>query len=147
MARECHPFIPEEKAQFIWDDEGGVARALVVLPQGDITATLRELNSSTGADTAGWPTDDYNNPHIIFGTILGRKWETTEDYIEAIAEVAKIDSADWARRILRGIAWEIGAFADEELIWKEMESIEVVELFRNEIIVRLGKLGRTLGTE
>ena len=82
---------------------------------------------------------DQNNPEFVFGTLLFEDWESQADQIEMIAEFAKIDAADWARRMLRGIAYNLGAFPEgsERSVWDPMESIGDVERFRDEVLNQL----------
>lgn len=143
--RDEFDWIPEDRAQFIWhhDQVQGEWKngAFVVVPLGMMGDELQPLSSSTGADTEGWPDKDHNNPEFVFGSLLMEPWISRREQIEMIAEFGKIDSAEWARRMLRGIALSLGAFpeGDERSLWDPMTRITDVEMFRDEIIHRLAE--------
>ncbi len=104
--KEEHNFVELNEAQFIWhhepdENDEWKDQAFVVVPKGMMGEELMPLSSSTGADTDGWPDATSNNPAFVFGSLLFRNWKSDAERIEAIAEFAKIDAADWAREILR----------------------------------------------
>jgi hypothetical protein len=144
--RDEGEFVPLDKAVFLWNHEPDstgrwAEEALVVVPNEFEAVDLRYLSSSTGADTAGWPNDPANNPGFVFGNMLMKDWASKAEQIEAIAEFAKVDQLDWAREVLRGIAYEIGAFAedDEISIWAAIESPDDVDRLKDGILERLSR--------
>jgi hypothetical protein len=150
IVRDEFDFLPLSEVTFLWNHDRNDAdewpeEAFVALPQNsDIERLnrlpLHELSSSTGACTSGWPDHFANNPALIFGQVLMMNWANEEERISAVAEFAKIDELTWAREILRGMAYQIGAFANEDEerdIWKPITNITEVERFRDKIIQRL----------
>jgi len=70
----------------------------------------------------------------------------TGEYIAMIAEFAKIDTCDWARLVLHGLAETVGAFYDddERSPFDEMKNIAMVERYRKEIVSCLERMNRQL---
>ena len=147
--RQTNDFVDLETAQFLWhhkpNAEGRwLEECLVVLPhtldQEKITSLgLNELCCSTGADTEGWPHAPENNPSLFFGRVLAMDWLSDQERVEAVAEFAKIRELDWAREILRGMAFEYGALENDEDTspWQPITSIGVVEIFRDAILAKI----------
>ena len=139
VADTVSPFVPAERAQFIWHTKDHKSAGLVVSPRATQTERLRPLAKSTGADTSGWLESDTFTPLTVFGSLLAEPWLNTEEYVSMIAEFAKIDTCDWAREMLRGFAASVGAFYgdDERSPFDAIESIKHVERFKRTVLDRL----------
>ena len=139
VAETSRPFVDAEKAQFIWHSRNQKSAGLVVSPRGTQTERLRPLAKSTGADTSGWLKSDRFTPETVFGNLLGERWLNTREYVSVIAEFAKIDTCDWARNLLRGMASSVGAFYgdDERSPYDQIKNIQHVERFKRTIFDRL----------
>ena len=142
--KEAYDLVPLERAVFGWDHEQTAdgnwpEEAFVVLSHDMEAPEVHELSSSTGADTHGWPDDPANNPGFVFGQLIFRRWKSREEQVEAIAEFAKIDALDWAREMLRGIAYDMGAYSedDDRDFWGPIQSIEDAERYRDAILAKL----------
>lgn len=144
IVRENFDLVPLAEAQFLWDHNPDgpypwPEQSFVVVPQLIDGIDPHAFSSSTGADSEGWPTANYNNPAFVLGRLLFRDWTSEKERIEAIAEFAKIDGVDWARELLRGMAVDAGAFDCEEdpTYFDPISDIETVEKFRDGILSAL----------
>jgi hypothetical protein len=142
----CDPFVRVDNAQFIWHRRDGKSAGLVVSPLASQSKRLQTLSCSTGADTAGWLTENNFNPLTVFGNLTSERWLNTHEYVSMFAEFAKIDACDWARLMVQGMASSVGAFHDEDerSPFDELSNIGVVERFRNTILDRLQIMEREI---
>jgi hypothetical protein len=145
LVREKFDQIPLAEAQFLWDhanrDYPTVEQSFVALPHMLESINPHAFSSSTGSDTEGWPNANYNNPGFVFGNMIFREWASEAEKVEAIAEFAKIEGVEWAREILRGYAYQVGAFerAEAPNYWADIKSIADVERFRDGILEALDR--------
>ena len=146
--RQEFDLIPLRSAHLIWNhtrNEKGewLNEAFVIVPTDFDKVKLDDLSSSTGADTAGWPNSEGNNPFLHFGQIITMKWLNDCERISAICEFAKIDEADWARQIVKGMAWNAGVFTDDPdgpSFSDSIATIEQVDRIRDLILERHGNI-------